>query len=163
MAFKIHYDRAEIPKGKRRKDYNYIERRAEILKLISEAGHPKSISQSKLAAEYGVSQVQISHDMKAIAEQISRTMGSKADLLFFTVFDTAMRKQMESGHHDKAVQTAEKFSNFLFRRGSMEEKAKKIEVDSNVITHEDAKRIFEEAEREREGKTTKDNNVKKRR
>lgn len=40
-----------IPDGKPREDYSYVERRAEILRRIERAGHPNALNKSELARE----------------------------------------------------------------------------------------------------------------
>ena len=68
MSNKIDYFSVKIPKEKEPDKYSYIERRADILKLIMEAGHPRAITQTKLAETYKVSQPQIHKDVEAIKD-----------------------------------------------------------------------------------------------
>jgi len=49
--------------NKPRTEWHYTHRRAELLQLVREAGHPDDLNQTELAERYGVSQQQMSKDL----------------------------------------------------------------------------------------------------
>jgi len=50
----VNYEAVDIPDDKPPSEYHWTERRAEILQLIEKAGHPDSISPTRLADRYDV-------------------------------------------------------------------------------------------------------------
>ena len=50
----VNYEAVDIPDDKPPSEYHWTERRAEILQLIAKAGHPDSISPTRLADRYDV-------------------------------------------------------------------------------------------------------------
>jgi len=63
------YESVELP-SEPREEYSYTERRAELLQLIREAGHPSELHQGQLAERYGVSQQQISKDIRRLGKYV---------------------------------------------------------------------------------------------
>ena len=50
----VNHEAVDIPDDKPPSEYHWTERRAEILQLIAKAGHPDSISPTRLADRYDV-------------------------------------------------------------------------------------------------------------
>ena len=74
-----------IPKNKKPSEYNYKERRAEILDIIIKAGIRDRVNQTELASRYGVKQPQISRDI-AILKKRLRRVWVKTFVLILTQF-----------------------------------------------------------------------------
>mgnify|MGYP001600996817 CR=1 FL=1 len=88
----MRYIDVVIPEGKDPKKYTFIERRAEILRLILEAGHPKAITQTQLAKRYGKSQAMIHKDIEAIKHEIMECLNQDAEFTIYTLFNKVIRK-----------------------------------------------------------------------
>ena len=91
-----------------RSEYSYVERRAELLQLTREAGHPRALNQTQLAERYGVTQQQISKDFDRLAEYTHETAVDRSRRLFTvnTVVDRAVRGLLDEGEWRKAAKTA---------------------------------------------------------
>jgi len=103
------YRSVELPDAdeKPRPKWHYTQRRAELLQRIRDAGHPGRLNQGELADEYGVSQQQISKDMKRIGQSIRSALDDDRRVL--TVDSTvqrAIRGLLEDGDYYKAGQLA---------------------------------------------------------
>jgi len=103
------YRSVELPDAdeKPRTEWHYTQRRAELLQRIRDAGHPGRLNQGELADEYGVSQQQISKDMKRIGQSIRSALDDNRRVL--TVDSTvqrAIRGLLEDGDYYKAGQLA---------------------------------------------------------
>jgi len=146
------YNKVVIPDDKLPKDYTYIERRADILKMIIAAGHPGLISQTKLAGRYGKSQAMISHDIDAIKKDLDEHMGTDAKLITHSIYNKVI-KELVGTDPFKAVQVVEKWNEYLFNIGKQVKVAQRVEIESNnkteyTIADAIAKRAKEEKESE---------------
>lgn len=74
----INYWAVDIPENKPRVEYHYTERRAEILRAVIRNGGPYTMSQYRLAEQYGVNQSTISRDMDAIDDCVEESLGDRA-------------------------------------------------------------------------------------
>jgi len=134
MSNNIDYRAVEVPNDKPPEEYQYTERRAEILQLIEEAGHPRSINQTRLGERYGVSQGQISKDISRIRDYIVDNIDERTvDSITETVYQKSIRELMDKGDHYKAVKAAESWNNWLMDRGKVEKEPDKHEVDGSGI------------------------------
>lgn len=114
------YSTIQIPPKKDPKKFTYLERRAEIFKLILLAGHPKLISQTELGKRYGKSQPMISQDIDAIADEIKENIGSDAELVTTAVYEKALTELIKSNSNkDKflAAKLVMEWNNYLFDMG----------------------------------------------
>jgi len=73
-------------------DYSTHERRAEVLRLVIEAGSPYAINQSRLADRYGVHRSTISRDMDRLRETVDDHLGRDAKLTTKAVFEAAVEE-----------------------------------------------------------------------
>lgn len=108
------YSAVELP-SKDRSEYTYVERRAELLQLIEEAGEPKALNQTELAEQYGVSSSQISKDFKRLADHVSTRMVDRDRRAFVVehVVRRAMRGLLDEGEYRKAASTAMEYDEWL--------------------------------------------------
>ena len=116
----MEYSQVIIKEGKNPKDYFPKERRAEILKLITEAGHPDAINKMGLARRYGISHSQIWKDMKLIKNEIKVNIGTDADVIMETVFRKVIKKGIKSENFRDnlaAAQAAKGWYDWLFDSG----------------------------------------------
>lgn len=94
-------------------DYSYVERRAELLQLVEQSGHPKAINQSELAERYGVSQSQISKDLDRLDEFIKARISNRRDLTIRSVLDRSIRGLLNEDEYYKAAQVAKMLDDYL--------------------------------------------------
>lgn len=129
------YGNVEIPDPdeKPRNRWNYLERRAEIAKLIIQVGHPRLINQTELANTYGVSQPQISQDLGQLKKYILLQIGKDADVIAETVFQKAISELIRTNPLD-AVRAVKEWYEFLYGRGYLEKTADRHEVINKNIT-----------------------------
>lgn len=107
------YSAVDLP-SKDRTEYSYVERRAELLQLIKEAGHPRAINQTQLADRYGVTQQQISKDIDRLARHVRERItnrGRRAMVVDATV-NRAIRGLLEDGEYRKAARTAMEYDEW---------------------------------------------------
>jgi hypothetical protein len=134
MSGDIDYRAAEVPETKPPSEYTYVERRAETLELIEQAGHPRAISQTRLADRYDVSQGQISQDIDRLRSYIVATIDdTTTDAITEMVYQNAIQELMQNGEHYKAVKAVESWNDWLMDRGKVEQEPDKHEVEGSGI------------------------------
>lgn len=109
------YDAVEIP-TKPPTEFSYAERRAELLQLVEQAGHPAVLNQSELADRYEVSQQQISKDLDRLDEYIRAQIGNRRDLEIESVLKRCMTGLLEQEEYAKAARVAETYDEYKDRR-----------------------------------------------
>lgn len=97
-------------------EFHYTERRAELLQLVEQAGHPKTLNQAELADRYGVSQQQISKDLDRLDEYIRERISSRRDLTIKSILERSMKGLLDEGEYYKAAKVAESYDEYLDRR-----------------------------------------------
>lgn len=128
----------DMSKPKDRKEFTHTERREEILKLIIKAGHPQNVSQTEVSKIYGVSQVMIHKDFKAIATQIKKELPNNAALITHVVFQSAIQSLSKGDNADKfkAAKLVKDWNDYLFDSGEQKKAPQKIEgtIQDNRLT-----------------------------
>jgi DNA-binding MarR family transcriptional regulator len=112
-----------------RSEYSYVERRAELLQLVREAGHPRALNQTQLAERYDVSQQQISKDLDRLAEYV-RESAVERDRRAFTVnsvVERSIRGLLREEEYRKAAKTAIEWDEWLTEFRDLDELAERIE------------------------------------
>lgn len=137
MSDSADYDAVNVPDGKPREDYSYVERRAEILERIERAGHPNALNKSELAREYGVSHTSIGRDFDALAEYVAENLSRDHSFVMDRVLRGAVRDLVEEGEHYKAVKAAEKWYDWLADVGEVTRAPERRELDMEAtVAHE---------------------------
>lgn len=113
MARDIDYASVDIPDDKPPEEYHYTSRRAEILKLLEEAGHPRRLNQSRLADRYDCTPSNIHNDLDVLAEYIDDNLGSRRIMVTETVFHRAMEGLLDREEYRKAAQTVKDWNEFI--------------------------------------------------
>lgn len=126
-----YYD-LDIPEEKDPADYNYRERRAELLKLAIRAGHPDQISPTKMAKRYDVVKSTISKDMDRIAEEIHDNLNDDAEMVTSVVYRKSIRELMDRGDYLDAVEVLESWNEWLFDVGEQQKTPEEIDVNANA-------------------------------
>lgn len=128
MTEPIDYSSVAPPDDKPRENYTYIERRAEILQLLERAGHPRALSQSRLADEYGTSRQNIHNDLDVLADHVEETLGSRRELISEQVFHRAILGLLEQEDYRKAAQTVKDWNEWLDDRTDLQHLVDRIEA-----------------------------------
>jgi len=105
----VDYEAVDLPDtdDEPRTEWHYTQRRAEILQLIHEAGHPADVNQTELAERYGVSQQQISKDFKRIGRCIREGLDDdRRALSVHATVQRSIRGLLDEGDYYKAGQLA---------------------------------------------------------
>lgn len=123
-------------------EYSYTERRAELLQLVEQAGHPKAVNQTELADRYGVSQQQISKDLDRLDEYIRARISKRRDLKIGSALDRALRGALEDGEWWTAAQIAKMEHEY------MEDRMKTLEFRERLNRVEELADRDEEADME---------------
>lgn len=116
----VDYSAVELPdtESKQRAEWHYTQRRAELLQLIREAGHPGELNQTELAERYGVSQQQISKDFRRIGECIRQSLDSdRRALNVDSVLQRSIRGLLDDGEYYKAAQLALEWDGWIDESG----------------------------------------------
>lgn len=121
------YSAVDLP-SKDRTEYSYVERRAELLQLIEEAGHPAELNQTELADQYGVSQQQISKDFDRLATHIRARFADRDRRGFVVdrVVNRAIRGLLEEGEYRKAAKTAMEYDEWITEFHDLEKLHQKV-------------------------------------
>jgi len=122
------YESVELP-SEPREEYSYVERRAELLQLIREAGHPSELHQGQLAERYGVSQQQISKDIDRLGEYIHEQLSDRdrRALIVNTAVTRAIRGLLKEEEWRKAARTAIEYDEWATQFHDLDELAEEVE------------------------------------
>lgn len=114
------YDSVDLP-AKPPTEYHYTERRAELLQIIRQKGHPRALNQTQLADRYGVTQQQISKDLDRLGKHVTETLGDRRDLVTESVFHRSIDGLLEQEEYRKAAQTVKDWNEWLDQRKDLAE------------------------------------------
>ena len=134
MGNEPDYRMVNVPTDKPPSEYTYVERRAELLQLIEEAGHPRAVSPTRLGERYGVTHSQISQDIDRLRTYIVDNIDSDTvDGITETVYQKAIKELMDNGDYKDAVKAVESWNSWLMDRGKVAKEPDKHEVDGSGI------------------------------
>ncbi|NCU27354.1 hypothetical protein EOM86_11655 [Candidatus Nomurabacteria bacterium] len=102
------------------------------MQRIIDVGHPYGIKQSVLAERYGVSQSQISLDMKEIQLFLKDTLGDYAVSLTQIAFEKIYNKNMQSENYEVAWKVLMDWNKWLENRGALNQEPKTIKVEHRL-------------------------------
>ena len=129
----VDYGAVEIPDDEPPEEYHWTGRRAEIYQLIKKAGHPDSISPTRLADRYNVSKSQISQDKSRLQEfMVEQIDETQVDAITSTVFQTAIQELMDNDEYRKAVKTVADWNEWLGDRGHVEREPDRLEANLSI-------------------------------
>lgn len=108
------YSAVDLP-SKDPTEYSYVERRAELLQRVEEAGEPSVLNQTELADTFGVSQQQISKDLDRIATHVRDRMIDRDRRAFVVenVVRRSIRGLLDEEEYRKAAQTAVDYDDWI--------------------------------------------------
>lgn len=123
----IDYRSVEIPENESPEDYHYTARRAEVLKMVEEAGHPRVLNQSRLADRYDCSPANINNDLDVLGDYVEESLGKRRYLTASAVFDKCIQELLEDGEWRKAAQTLKDREEWVTERKELQELADRLE------------------------------------
>jgi transcriptional antiterminator len=108
------YSAVDLP-SKDPTDFSYVERRAELLQRVKEAGEPSVLNQTELADTFGVSQQQISKDLDRLATHVRDHMIDRDRRAFVVenVVRRSIRGLLDEEEYRKAAQTAMDYDDWI--------------------------------------------------
>jgi transcriptional antiterminator len=108
------YSAVDLP-SKDPTDFSYVERRAELLQRVKEAGEPSVLNQTELADTFGVSQQQISKDLDRLATHVRDRMIDRDRRAFVVenVVRRSIRGLLDEEEYRKAAQTAMDYDDWI--------------------------------------------------
>jgi predicted XRE-type DNA-binding protein len=108
------YSAVDLP-SKDPTDFSYVERRAELLQRVKEAGEPSVLNQTELADTFGVTQQQISKDLDRLATHIRDRMIDRDRRAFVVenVVRRSIRGLLDDEEYRKAAQTAMDYDDWI--------------------------------------------------
>jgi DeoR/GlpR family transcriptional regulator of sugar metabolism len=110
-------------------EYDYRQRRARLLQLITEHGHPDAINQTEMADRFGVSQQQISKDIDRLGAYVHGQVLDRDQraLIVQSVTNRALRGLLDDGEYRKAAKTAMEYDEWATEFIDLSEMAAEIE------------------------------------
>lgn len=136
------YYHVDVPSSKAPEDYEWWERRAEILDLILERGTPHGVHQQRLADRYGVSKSQISQDMDRLREHVDKTLGRSAKMTTRALYQKAIQELRDDGEYREAFEVAMEWNEWLQDIGEQETVPEKHEISGELETQNIEKKML---------------------
>jgi transposase len=124
------YSAVSIPDDTPPEQYHYTQRRAEILDLIQQAGHPSAVRQDRLAERYDVTPSQISRDMDRLADHIAQRVGDREQraLLVDSVIQKSIEELIDAGEYRAAVKSVLEYAEWAQSHADLAELDARIEA-----------------------------------
>jgi len=140
----VDYSAIDYP-DKPRTEWHYTHRRAELLELLRETGHPGDLNQTELADRYGVTQQQISKDLDRLGEYVRATVNDdRRALVVDSVIQRSIRGMLEEGDYRKAARTALEWDEWCSETDL--QTGEDVEQAGGVSTKEELGELFEIAD-----------------
>ncbi|WP_136690074.1 hypothetical protein [Halorhabdus amylolytica] len=115
------YAAVEVPTTKPHEEFSAEERRAAILDIITDVGHPSRLNQTELAERFGVSQPMIHKDLDALSDYVADNLGDRHELEIESVFRRSIQGLLDEGEWRKAARTAKEYSEWMTERTDLDE------------------------------------------
>lgn len=122
----VDYSAIPVP-NKDPEEYTYNERRAEILKLIEEKGHPWGFNYSELGRRYGYSHKTISNDFDVLKEWYKGRIGTDAKTTSDLAYTRIVQEHMDNGEYEKARRALDSWNEWLENRGVQDKEPDEVE------------------------------------
>jgi len=126
------YTSIEPPEETAEEEYTHHERRAEILRLLTDAGSPSAIKQTRLADRYGVHDSTISRDMDRLRESVAQNMGNDAKLLTRVLFEKTVQELQAEGEWKDAWDVVMDWNDWLADLGEQHREPNRSELGVDV-------------------------------
>lgn len=142
MSNQRDYYHVEVPQQKPPEDYEWWERRAEILNLILERGSPHGVKQSRLAERYDVSKSQISQDMDRLRSHVEDHLGRSAKMTTRALYAKTIENLRDEGEYKEAFEVAMEWNRWLQDIGKQETEPEKHEISGELETEHTEKKML---------------------
>jgi hypothetical protein len=123
------YRAVNTPDEKPPVEYSYVERRAEILELIEEAGHPDALRRTRLADRYDVNPSTITRDFDRLGDYVRDTLGHQRHAISASLYRKAIKEYTDRGDYDKAIDALESWNEWLREEGARDTEPDEHDVD----------------------------------
>jgi hypothetical protein len=145
MTRSIDYRSIDVPEDEEPENYHYTARRAELLDLVEQAGHPQLVNGARLARRYGCSRQNIYNDLDVLAEYVDETLGDRRVLTTNAVIQRCVAGLLENEEYRKAARTQLDFNEWITDRHDREEFADRLEaVEEHLAQSGDGQRAAAE-------------------
>lgn len=123
-----NYSAIELP-SKSCTEYDWRERRAEVLQNVKEAGTPSAVNQTQLGEQYGVTQQQISKDLDRIAEHVHHEVVDRDRRVFTinTILERCVNGLLDEEEYRAAARAAIDWDEWLTDFHDMNELFEKLD------------------------------------
>lgn len=121
------YSKIPIPEDKSPEEYTHNERRAEILKMMEEKGHPWGFNKAKLGRRYGVHRTSIFKDFNRVKEWYRDRIGEDAKESSELAYKRIVRHHMDNGNFEKARRALDSWNGWLQDTGEQDKTPDKLE------------------------------------
>ncbi len=136
------YYHIDVPQGKDPEQYEWWERRAEILDLILQRGTPHGINQARLAERYDVSPSQISQDMDRLRDHVDQHLGREAKMTTRALYQKAIEDAQDRGEWREAFEIAMEWNHWLQDIGEQETEPEQHEISGELSTEHTEKKML---------------------
>lgn len=136
------YYHIDVPEDTDPEDYEWWERRAEILDKVLAHGHPHDLEQVALAERYGVSQSQISQDMDRLREHVAKHLGHSAKMTTRAVYQKAIEQAQQQNDWREAFEIAMRWNEWLQDIGEQETVPDQHEISGELQTEHTEKKML---------------------
>jgi hypothetical protein len=114
----VDYSAIPIPEDKAPHEYTYNERRAEILRMMEQKGHPWGFNYSQLARRYGpegdsMHHSTIQNDFEKLREWYKERVGNDAKETSELAYTRIIREHLNNGNLEKARRALDSWNDWL--------------------------------------------------
>lgn len=131
------YAAVDVPTTKPPAEFTAEERRAALLRSITDLGHPSMLNQTEAAERYGVSQPMISKDLDIIADHVAERLGDRHELEVESVFRRSIRGLLEDQEWRKAARTAKEYADWMTERNDLTELEDELDLIKQAMDLEE--------------------------
>jgi len=123
------------PADKKRTEYSYVERRAELYDMLERAGHYRNLERStrQLGDRFGVSHTQIRKDIQRIMKWKAEHLGDHVDAELETLKTKAVQDALENGDAAKAYDIISKHLQNLQSLGVVNKEPEQLEHSGTLF------------------------------
>lgn len=128
------YHEIVIPDNKSGREFNTYERRAELLRRVERAGHPRAVPSTykELGDEFGVAKSTIAADMRRLSEYVAENVTRDHVTIMDSVFRGAILDLVEDGKKAWAAEVGREWYEWLADMGEIERVADEVNLDATV-------------------------------
>jgi len=138
MSENTNYAAVTVPEEKPPTEYSYVERRAEILSLIEQAGHPDALNMSRLARRYDTSPSNVYKDFQRLKDYYRERIGDDARVKSEWAYNKIIQEHMDNGDYEKARRALDSWNGWLQDTGEQEKEPEQVEHSGSLFSLPDS-------------------------